>query len=142
MPGYTIVTTEYKGNKPMFFQDISTDGITENIVYYTDQPSVDSVVHCNSSMHYRLASQDKDTKIVGMCVGHKSPDWLTKENNSKICYIRRRIISNEDKKIYQPLPMLYRTLEDASKFTPSTIPNHSYDIVIGYLAHSEIVFDD
>ena len=142
MPGYTIVTTEYKGAKPMFFHDLTTDGITENIVYYTDQPSVDSVVHCNSLMQYRFAGQTDDKRIVGMCVGYESPDWLTRANNGKVCYIRRHIADEGSKKVYQPLPTLFRTLEDAQAFEspPPTKPNHRYDIVKGYLAYSEIAF--
>lgn len=33
MPGYTIVTNKYPAEKPMGFEYLSSDGLTDNIVY-------------------------------------------------------------------------------------------------------------
>ena len=141
MPGYTIITTLYLSNKPMFFGDLSTDGLTENIVYYTDQ-DVNSDFLCNSIIGQRLTKQTPDNRIVGMCVGIDPPLWLTQQNDNTICYIRRHVYDGINGRVYTILPTLYMTEEEARHVSTecSWKERHNCvnDVVKGYLVYTKL----
>lgn len=146
MPGYTIVTHAYPEGIPWYLKHLCTDNLTVTTVYYTHQPEINSNFHFNSIIGYRLANCNTTQKIVGLSVGTNTPpDWLTKENNSTVCYVKRHIYDSLHGKVYDIFPTLHRTREEAELFNlqPCYLKTHhgciENDIVMAYLAHSDIV---